>query len=292
MARIVLFIARQAMAIVLAALAYFGVRGLTEGSQERAYRNAERLIELERRLNLDVELVVQQVISENDHVLTVANWIYIFGHWPVIVATLVWLAVTRRDDFYDLRNAVFISGAIGLLIFATWAVMPPRLFSAQFMDTVTLRSNAYRVLQPPALINKYAAVPSLHFGWNLLVGIAWIRATSSRLVKIAGVLMPMAMAFAVVATANHWMADVVVGGMVAGTGWFLQRNSVRIMPPAVLTLVGSTKLARPGVNRRPNPAMRRRGSESESESEPADGLQTVRTPVRKETRLSDSASQR
>lgn len=230
MARFVFFTARQAFAILLAVLAYFGVRGLTEGGRERAYRNAEVLLSWEERLHLDVELALQELIADNDVLLTLANWVYIFGHWPVIIATLIWLAVTRRRSYYELRNALFLSGAIGLVIFATWAVMPPRLFSQEFVDTVTLRSNAYRLLQPPGLINKYAALPSFHFGWNLLVGIVWIRATDSRLVKIAGVLMPAAMAFAVVATANHWMADVIVGGAIATAALVVQCNADRILP--------------------------------------------------------------
>lgn len=230
MARFVFFTARQAFAISLAVLAYFGVRGLTEGGQERAYRNAELLLEWEERLHLDVELAIQGFIADHDLLLTLANWVYIFGHWPVIIATLVWLAVTRRRNFYELRNALFLSGAVGLVIFATWAVMPPRLFSPEFVDTVTMRSNAYRLLQPPGLINKYAALPSFHFGWNLLVGIIWIRATSNHLVKIAGVLMPMAMAFAVVATANHWTADVIVGGGIATAALVVQCNANRVVP--------------------------------------------------------------
>ena len=243
-----LFIARQATAITLAALAYFGVRGLTEGGRERAHRNAEWLFEVEQRLHLDIELGVQELVAGNEHLMNLANWVYIFGHWPVIVATLVWLAITRRDDFYELRNALFFSGGIGLIIFATWAVMPPRLFSAEFVDTVTMRSNAYRVLQPPALINKYAAVPSLHFGWNLLVGIAWARATTNRAVRVAAVVMPMAMAFAVVATANHWITDVAVGGLVAGAGLAVQRNAARVLPATV-----SARLRR-GTPSRPRPA--------------------------------------
>jgi len=229
-ARVVIFIARQALAIFMAVLAYFGVRGLTEGGEERAYRNAEVLLSIEDRVNLDVELAIQGFIADHDRLLTLANWIYIFGHWPVVIATLVWLAVTRRDHYYELRNALFLSGAIGLVIFATWAVMPPRLFSPEYVDTVTVRSNAYRILQPPGLMNKYAALPSFHFGWNLLVGIVWIRATNSRLVKLAGVLMPLAMGFAVVATANHWMADVILGGGIATAALVVQCNANRLQP--------------------------------------------------------------
>ncbi len=222
MARSLFFSARQAVLIFLAAMAYFGVRGLTEGNPAQANNNATRLLALERQLNIDIELSVHRAIAQSEFLMNVANWIYIWGHWPVVIATLVWLAVRHREEFFVLRDAMFISGAIGLVIFATWAVTPPRLQGPGFIDTVTIRSVSYRLLQPPALINKYAAVPSLHFGWNLLVGIAWARTARGLFFKAAAVLMPMAMAFAVVATANHWVADVIVGGIVALAGLALQ----------------------------------------------------------------------
>jgi hypothetical protein len=125
---------------------------------------------------------------------------------------------------------MIISGLIGIVIFATFPVAPPRLYGIEFVDTVTERSHAYRVLQPPAFTNAYAAVPSLHFGWNLLVGIAWFRVGRSRWWRPAAVLMPAAMAWAVVATANHYVLDVLLGGLIALIGvvverWRLQRRS-------------------------------------------------------------------
>jgi membrane-associated phospholipid phosphatase len=79
------------------------------------------------------------------------------------------------------------------------------------VDTVTERSEAYRVLQPPAFVNQYAAMPSLHVGWDLLVGMALFTAAGCVVVRVIGALMPLLMAFAVVATANHYVVDVVAG---------------------------------------------------------------------------------
>ena len=55
---------------------------------------------------------------------------------------------------------------------------------------MTELSRSYRVLQPPALVNKFAAMPSLHVGWNLLVGIVVFRTTRSRVLKVLAVLSP------------------------------------------------------------------------------------------------------
>lgn len=216
------FTTRQTVLVGLAVLAYFGVRGITESNVANANSHADQILGLEKLLGIDIELGLQRIVLSNDALIDLANWIYIWAHWPLVIATLVYLAVARRTDFYELRNAMFISGAIGLVIFVVYAVAPPRLFDPAYIDTVTQRSVSYRVLQPPGLVNKYAAVPSLHFGWNLLVGISWRKLPFSQM-RVAGALMPVAMAFAVVATANHWTFDVFAGAVVALSGLWLER---------------------------------------------------------------------
>ena len=69
----------------------------------------------------------------------------------------------------------------------------------------------YRYLQPPAFVNQYAAMPSLHAGWDLLVGMAIFAAATSIVLKVVGCVMPALMAGAVIATANHFVVDVIAG---------------------------------------------------------------------------------
>jgi membrane-associated phospholipid phosphatase len=210
-----------------AALAYFGVRGLTEGNIDLARRHAADLLAFERRLGIDVETALQRMVLDHDRLLTVANWVYIWLHWPLLTVTLVWLLVAHRDRYFELRNAIFVSGAIGLLIYVTLPMAPPRLFSPEFVDTVTLHSHSYRVLQPPGLVNKYAAMPSLHVGWNVLAGIAWWHAgrlgAKPHTWSIAAIAMPIAMAWATIATGNHWVLDAVVGSVIALIGLAVAR---------------------------------------------------------------------
>jgi hypothetical protein len=208
----------QAALIALAALCYFGVRDLTEGAADTATANARSLVDLETSLGIEWERAMQEWLIEHSDLVTLANWVYIYGHWPVIIATLTWLFVRHPPEFYLLRNALFISGAIGLVIFVLFPVAPPRLGVLDVVDTVTQRSSSYRTLQPPGLINRYAAVPSLHFGWNLLVGIVVWRVTRRPWLRALAVLMVVAMGLAVVVTANHYVLDVVAGAAVALTG--------------------------------------------------------------------------
>lgn len=235
------FVVRQLVIVVGAIVAYFGVRGLTEGDVSTAERNANRVLDVERRVGLALEEAVQGSALAADWIVTLANWVYIWMHWPVVIATLIWLIRVDRGEYLELRNAMIVSGLIGLVIFASFPVAPPRLMGFEYVDTVTERSHSYRVLQPPAFVNAYAAVPSLHFGWNLLVGLTWIRVGRTRPWRVAGVLMPAAMAWAVVATGNHWVVDVVAGGAVAMAGVGLVRWRRRTLDRrAAASVTGAT----------------------------------------------------
>jgi hypothetical protein len=122
---------------------------------------------------------------------------------------------------------MFISGAIGFLFFALLPVAPPRLFDPALVDTVTERSDAYRALQPPGLTNQYAAFPSLHFGWNLLLGIVLFKATASVLLRVSAIVGPLAMGAAVVLTANHFVLDLAGGAAVVLVGYAVARRGHR-----------------------------------------------------------------
>jgi hypothetical protein len=126
--------------------------------------------------------------------------------------------VRRPVHYRVLRNALITSGMIGFVFFYVVPTAPPRLLGNGLTDTVLEHSHAYRALQPPSLTNQYAAMPSLHFGWNLVVGIVLFAAFASVAVRAFAVVMPFAMAFAVVATANHFVLDVLVAGVVVMVG--------------------------------------------------------------------------
>lgn len=208
----------QAILVAAAALCYFGVRGLTRSSAGPAWENGRAIVSFERGILLDREVWLQERVIGHDWIVDAMNAVYMYGHWPVIAATLAWLFVRRPDRYLLLRNAMFASGAVGLVIFALLPVMPPRLGVLEIADTVTQRTDAYRTLQPPGLTNQYAAMPSLHLGWNLLVGVILWRSSRNPVVRTFAVAMPAAMGFAVVATGNHYVLDVPAGAAVALVG--------------------------------------------------------------------------
>jgi hypothetical protein len=204
--------------VAAAIVAYFGARGLTEADPGRALQHAQAVIEWEQRHHLHEELALQKLVIGHGWLIDVLNWIYIWGHWPVIVAVLVWLLRAHPEPYRLLRNAIFISGAIGIVVFVLYPVAPPRLAGIGLVDTVTTQSHAYRVLQPPAFVNQYAAIPSLHVGWDLLVGMFVFHYARRRVARLFGLLTPVAMTTAVVLTANHFVIDAALGALVALIG--------------------------------------------------------------------------
>lgn len=204
--------AGEVLLMIPVVLLYFMARGAADARPAEAMAHARSLIELERALGIFDEPALQHLALGSTAVVDLANWTYIFGHWPVIAATFVWLALKQRDRLPRYRNAIILSGAVGILVFFTYPVAPPRFMDGYgFVDTVLLRSRAYRVLQPPALEDLFASLPSLHVGWNLIMGIALVRESSHAVARAFGLVMPIAMFAAVVLTANHYLLDALTG---------------------------------------------------------------------------------
>jgi hypothetical protein len=216
---------RESGLVVFAIFLYFLVRGMMSTSVDRACDHAYTLLDLERALSLAWEADLQRWASGIPWLIPMMNSIYIYGHWPLIALTLGWLLWRHGDQFRTYRAAMVLSGLIGFALFALYPMAPPRFLpELGFVDTVMRDTSSYRVLQPPAFTNQYAAMPSLHVGWNLLMGIA-IWATTRHLVwRIFAVVMPGAMWVATILTANHFVLDGVVGSLVALMGLAVARQ--------------------------------------------------------------------
>ncbi len=207
----------EVVLIGVAYVAYQLVRGIVEGGRvDAAFGNARALIEFERSLGFFWEVQLQGLILSNAFLIDFFNWIYIWGHLPVIAAVAVWIFLFKREAFARYRNTLLISGAIGLVFFMTLPMAPPRMLAeAGFIDTITLYDQVYHALQHPAFVNQYAAMPSLHLGWNLLIGIALFESTKNTWVRVLAVLLPVSMLASIILTGNHYILDAVAGVGVA-----------------------------------------------------------------------------
>lgn len=209
-------LAREVAIVLFAYFSYSLVRGMVQGRQLEAFDRATDLIKLERSIGIFWEAGLQDQILGIDPALHVANSMYVWGHWPVIVLVAIWLFLLRREHYYVYRNAFLISGAVGLVIYGMLPVAPPRFMSAWgFVDTLSAYHGG---ASATILVNEYAAMPSLHFGWNLLLAVAIVRHASWLPAKIVGFALPPAMFMSIVLTGNHYILDGLAGGGVALLG--------------------------------------------------------------------------
>lgn len=188
-------------------LTYFGIRGgLPEPVQEARNRSVQ-IIELEQSLNIYIEQKLQHHVIGNGVLRSAANQIYVWGHFPVIIALALWLYWDDRGKYRLYRNAILLSMVVGLLAYGLFPTAPPRLMPAEwgFIDT---RSHAG---DPPTFLNDYAAVPSYHFGWVFLASVAVFHASGNLWLRALVSLITLAMFFAIVVTGNHFILDMAVG---------------------------------------------------------------------------------
>ena len=206
----------EVLLLVLALGAYYGVRLLVRDSGNEPLANSAALLRLESAFNLDWEMALQRAFL--DHLplgVHLLNFIYAWGYWLMLAASLGYLYLWRRDVYHTLRNALVISGVVGFFIFATFPVAPPRLTTIGIVDTAQLGGSVLeQVTRPSALTNQNAAMPSLHFGWVLLCGVCLSMALKRRVGKVLVLALPLIMGLTIIITGNHYVVDAVVGGAV------------------------------------------------------------------------------
>jgi hypothetical protein len=201
--------------MVVAYLAYEGVRRLVAPDSGDAFGHAASIIRVEQELGIFFEPTLQAMVVDHHWLVTLFNFVYVWGYLPVIGAAALYMYLRHHDFYTRYRNAFLLSGAAGLAIFATLPVAPPRMFPEfGFVDTVEAQSSLYRSLHASDLVNEFAAVPSFHFGWILLIGIAIYQTNHNLLARTIGVVLPLLMLAAIIFTANHYVIDAIIGGAI------------------------------------------------------------------------------
>ena len=219
---------RQVSLFLLAYLAYRLVRGIAEGDASAAFAHARDLISLERGLHLFVEPSIQAWASGSHVVMVTASWLYVNAQSSITVGALLYLYLRHNRNFYFVRNMFMIAMAIALVSYVIFPTAPPRFMPEWgFIDSVSdftgVRvSNASATAS--ALFNPYAAVPSMHVAFALMIGGPLARLSRHRFVSVLWMLYPLLMTFVIVVTANHFIVDALLGALTAaasayGAGW-------------------------------------------------------------------------
>jgi len=191
---------------------YLAVRHLTDRDPAKAFVNGLRVISFERHLSHHLfELTAQRVADSSSTLLTAAAWTYWNSEFTVIGLTLLWVYLRRHAWFSRFRNTILLANLVGLVGFWLVPTAPPWMFPDKgFVDGVNHSSALLQTLG-----NSYAAMPSLHAADALIVG--WFLVCSSRTIwaKALWTLWPLWVWFCVIATANHYVLDVLAGIVLA-----------------------------------------------------------------------------
>jgi membrane-associated phospholipid phosphatase len=217
---------RQVLLFAAAYYAYQLVRGLADGKVATAAWNATKIINLEQSLNMFAEPTVQGWVSGQRWLIHFADWMYLNSHFVVTFGALLYIYLLRNRSFYFVRNMFMISMGIALVGYALYPTAPPRLMPEWgFTDSVAAFTGV-RVENEPvsALLNLYAAVPSMHVCFALMVGCSLARLVHPRVLKAVWLLYPFLVTFVVVATGNHYFLDAVLGAMTAGLSALLSHQ--------------------------------------------------------------------
>ncbi|MGM9469138.1 phosphatase PAP2 family protein [Streptomyces murinus] len=199
-------------------------RQLATGHTLRAFHNAHRVWDLERSLHLPRETAVQSALLHGDTLVHVANTYYATVHFPATLAFLVWLYLRRPAHYVWARRVLAAVTAAALVLPFTFPLAPPRMLAGTgLVDTARIYGPS--VYGPPAhdhLSNQFAAMPSLHFGWALMVAIGLITATRSRR-RWLWLLHPLLTLLVIVGTANHYWLDALAATAMLGIALALLR---------------------------------------------------------------------
>jgi hypothetical protein len=165
---------------------------------------------------------VQEFVLDKRLLIEACNFVYFWLDFPLIVGVGLWMYFTHRHEYTVTRDALLLSGAIALVIYNLYPVMPPRLLpTGEFVGTIEQYSDlSYQAQSLSAFVNPYAAVPSLHVGWAMILGGAMVWTMRHPGLRGFGVALPWLQLAAIVGTANHFILDAVVGLVVclAGVG--------------------------------------------------------------------------
>jgi hypothetical protein len=227
---------RQVLLFGAAYYVYRLTRGVADdpGAAATAFGNARHLIDLERTLHVFIEPSVQAFVAGERWLADIAAWVYVNAQTSVTLGALAWIYLRRNEHFYFVRNMFLTAFLLALVGYALFPTAPPRFLPEWgFIDTVAQFTGVPQdSVTVDALFNPYAAVPSMHAGFALMIGLPLAILVRPRPLKAFWATYPLIVTFVIVATANHFLTDAVLGGVTAGIGALVARSLARVRPAA------------------------------------------------------------
>jgi hypothetical protein len=212
---------RELALVALLFLVYKAGRLVVADHVGQAMVNGWAVWDAERWAQLPNEVAVQRALLP---VAREANTYYAYVHFPATGLALVWLYIRRAAHYLWVRRTLAWLTAAALAVHMLMPLAPPRMLGGiGIVDTAqTYGPSVYGPPSSDTLANQYAAMPSLHVGWAVVVALAVIVATRSRWRWII-VAHPTLTVVVVVATGNHYWLDAAVAVLLLGLVLLLLR---------------------------------------------------------------------
>ena len=215
---------------------YSLTRGMADepGVAVTAFENGRAIIDLEQTLHVFVEPQVQAWAMGSGLLHDAASWLYINAQTSVTIGALLFLYLFRNPSFYFVRNMFIVAMGLAVVGYVAFPTAPPRFFPEWgFFDSVS----SFAGVDPDsgtvsALFNPYAAIPSMHVAFALMIGWSLARVVRHRTARALWVVYPGLVVFVIVATANHFLMDAVLGAVVAGLSAVAAHELARARPAA------------------------------------------------------------
>jgi len=219
----------------LALVVYQASRALVIGEPSTAFENASGIIDWEKSSGLFVETSIQEWVLNHLHLAEALNYFYMYAHWTITPLFFIWLYRRRRRVYPYVRNAFLAANGIALIVFMLYPVAPPRLVGEGFVDTlnkvsdIDLHGGVFS-----GWFNPHAAVPSMHFGYAVMIGVVGLLLLRSWPLRLLAIAYPVLVFITITGTANHYVIDAVAGGLVVAVGfaavWLLMAARGRVRP--------------------------------------------------------------
>jgi len=203
--------------LVLYAL-YEATRGLIAGDRTSAVRHAQDIASFERSLHVFVEGHVQDAAGGLPGLIGTLGMLYLTLHLTVTAAYLLWLYRRRPTAFPFVRTTLLIASGLALIGYLVFPTAPPRDASLGISDTISGSHVDLNHGLISSLYNPFAAVPSMHVGYAVIIGASLVVHGRRPVLRALGVIYPALVLFVVVATGNHFLVDAAAGAVVAGVG--------------------------------------------------------------------------
>ena len=190
-------------------------RGLAAGGSVVALHHARMIASLERSLHVFVEANVQHAARFLPGLIGALGLLYLTMHLAVTGSYLLWLHRRRPAAVPLVRTTVLIASGLALIGYVAFPTAPPRLAALGIADTISGDHVDLNHGLLSSLYNPFAAVPSMHVAYAVIVGASLVQHGARPALRAAGVLYPALVVLVIVATGNHFLFDAAAGVAVA-----------------------------------------------------------------------------